>query len=315
MSLFKMLIKRVLLTGANGMVGRGVCEHPAASRFELLTPSSSELNLLDYHAVSKYIEQNKPDMVIHAAGKVGGIQANLREPVSFLLNNLDMGRNVVWAARQAGIRRLLNLGSSCMYPRNVAGALSEEMVLQGPLESSNEGYALAKITIARLCEYIGIESSDFQYKTLIPCNLFGRHDKFDPANAHMVPAIIHKLHLAMLENAPDVEIWGDGTARREFMYAGDLADCIWRCVDNFDTVPQLMNVGLGTDLSVNEYYQIAADIVGFTGGFQHNLSKPVGMTRKLVSTDRATAWGWHAKTSLSDGLTKTYDFYLKECRR
>jgi len=141
------------------------------------------------------------------------------------------------------------------------------------------------------------------------------YDKFDPANAHMVPAIIHKLHLAMLENAPDVEIWGDGTARREFMYAGDLADCIWRCLDNFYTVPQLMNVGLGTDLSVNEYYQIAADIVGFTGGFQHNLSKPVGMTRKLVSTDRATAWGWHAKTSLSDGSTKTYDFYLKECRR
>ncbi|HCY63566.1 MAG TPA: GDP-fucose synthetase [Oxalobacteraceae bacterium] len=304
--------KRILLTGASGMVGRNVCEHLSASSYELLTPSSRDLNLLDSQAVTNYINQYKPDMIIHAAGRVGGIQANMREPVRFLLENLDMGRNVVWSARQAGVRQLINLGSSCMYPRNALNPLAEEMVLQGELEPTNEGYAIAKVTVARLCEYITREASEFQYKTLIPCNIYGRHDKFDPKHSHMVPAIIHKLHVAKTNNVPEVDIWGDGTARREFMYAGDLADCIWRCVENFDTAPALMNVGLGTDWAVNEYYQIAAEVVGFKGRFQHDLSKPVGMKQKLVSTSRANAWGWASKTVLREGLEKIYKFYLEE---
>lgn len=303
---------RILLTGGGGMVGSNVLEHSAIGEFEVLAPRSSELDLRDFSAVQAYLQANKPDMVIHAAGKVGGIQANMREPVGFLMDNLDMGRNIVWAAHQAGIKRLINLGSSCMYPRNHSEPLREEMVLKGELEPTNEGYALAKVVTARLCDYIMREDASYQYKTLIPCNIYGRHDKFDPAHSHLVPAIIHKVHQAKQSGQETVEIWGDGTARREFMYAGDLADAIVRAVNNFDTLPTYMNVGLGHDHTINEYYQAAAELMEYTGGFVHDLGKPVGMARKLVSVERQQAWGWSARHDLRDGIEKTYSYYLKE---
>ena len=303
---------RILLTGGGGMVGRNVLEHPAISDFEVLAPCSSELDLLDFNAVQAYFRKHQPDMVVHAAGKVGGIQANMREPVSFLMHNLDMGRNIVWAAHQAGIKRLINLGSSCMYPRNHSEPLREDMVLKGELEPTNEGYALAKVVTARLCDYITREDASYQYKTLIPCNLYGRYDKFDPVHSHLLPAIIHKVHQAKQSGRQTVEIWGDGTARREFMYAGDLVDAIMRAINNFDTLPIYMNVGLGYDHTINEYYQVAAEVMGYTGGFAHDLSKPVGMARKLVDVERQQAWGWSAQSDLHAGIEKTYDFYLKE---
>ncbi len=296
------------------MVGRNFLEHPAAKKFEILAPSSGELDLRDYGAVYAALERFRPNIVVHAAGKVGGIQANIREPVSFLLDNLDMGRNIVWASRNLGIKRLLNLGSSCMYPRDAGNPLREEKVLQGGLEPTNESYALAKVTVARLCEYIGREQPEFKYKTLIPCNIYGRYDKFDPQHSHMVPAIIHKLHQAKTAGVTLVDIWGDGKAKREFMYAGDLADCMWVAVQKFDSVPDTMNVGLGSDLTVNEYYEAAARVVGYTEGFKHDLSKPVGMKQKLVSVARSTAWGWQASTSLGQGLAKTYAYYLEEAK-
>lgn len=297
------------------MVGRNLLEHPAITEFEVLSPRSSELDLRNFNAVHAYIQASKPDMVIHAAGRVGGIQANMREPVSFLMDNLDMGRNVVWAAHQTRIKRLINLGSSCMYPRNHDEPLREEMVLKGELEPTNEGYALAKVVTARLSEYIMREDASFQYKTLIPCNLYGRHDKFDPTHSHLIPAIIHKVHQAKHNGQETVEIWGDGTARREFMYAGDLADAILRAITNFDSLPAYMNVGLGHDHTINEYYKAAAEVMGYTGGFAHDLSKPVGMARKLVSVDRQQTWGWSARHDLRDGIEKTYDYYLKECQQ
>lgn len=304
-------ITRVLLTGGSGMVGRNFLEHPAIDRFVVLAPGSSELDLRDFAAVQAYLGQHQPDIVIHAAGKVGGIQANMREPVAFLLDNLDMGRNLVWAARQAGVRRLINLGSSCMYPRNMSDALREEMVLKGELEPTNEGYALAKVVTARLCEYISREQPDFHYKTLIPCNLYGRHDKFDPANSHLIPAIIHKIHQAIQSGDDAVEIWGDGLARREFMYAGDLAEALVRAMNEFDTLPPLMNVGLGHDFSINEYYQAVADVMGYRGGFVHDLTRPVGMARKLVSIERQLAWGWQASHTLREGIEATCEYYLE----
>lgn len=305
--------ERILLVGGWGMVGRNLLEHPAINNFEVLTPTSKELNLCDFGAVQSYVVAHSPDIIIHAAGKVGGIHANMREPVGFLLDNLDMGRNIVWAARQAGVRRLINLGSSCMYPRNHDEPLVEEMVLKGELEPTNEGYALAKVMTARLCDYIGREDASYHYKTLIPCNLYGRHDKFDPAHSHLIPAIIHKVHQAKQSGQDQVEIWGDGTARREFMYAGDLADALVRALTHFDTVPVYMNVGLGHDHTINDYYQAAADVMGYTGGFVHDTSKPVGMSRKLVSVARQTAWGWKARHDLREGIEKTYSYYLKEC--
>lgn len=301
---------RLMVTGAGGMVGSNLLEHAGLAGYEVLAPRRDELDLTDFQAVQHYLREHRPEVIVHSAGKVGGIQANMREPVGFLLQNLDMGRNIVWAARQAGIRRLLNLGSSCMYPRNHQEALKEDLVLKGELEPTNEGYALAKIATAKLCEYITREDPQFQYKTLIPCNLYGRHDKFDPAHSHLIPAIIHKMHVAREAGDSTVEIWGDGTARREFMYAGDLADMLVRALDNFDSLPSLMNVGLGRDYTINEYYETAAQVIGYQGTFVHNLDRPVGMARKLVDVERQTAWGWQPRHDLVSGIEKTYQFYL-----
>jgi GDP-L-fucose synthase len=302
---------RILLTGSTGMVGRNFMEHPVAQSFEMLAPTSTELNLFHYESVEAYLRQHGPDFIIHAAGRVGGIQANIRQPVRFLLENMDLGRNLIWGARQAGIRKLINLGSSCMYPRNAVNPLREESVLQGELEPTNEGYALAKIMASRLCDYIRRENPDYQYKTILPCNLYGRWDKFEPEHSHLIPAVIHKLHQAKVNGQKEVEIWGDGVARREFMYAGDLADCLVAAVQNFEQMPSIMNAGIGRDITITEYYQAVAEVVGYQGTFTHDLTKPAGMQQKVVDISRLSAWGWKAKTALRDGLAQTYSFYLK----
>ncbi len=302
---------RIFLAGVGGLVGRNFLEHPAVGEFEVLSPSSGELNLLDFAATKSYFERHRLDIIIHAAGRVGGIQANVRQPVRFFLDNLDLGRNVVWAAFSAGVKRLLNLGSSCMYPRDAANPLKEEMILQGELEPTNEGYALAKIAAARLCEYITRENPEYLYKTVIPCNLYGRHDRFDPSRSHLVAAAIHKLHEAKISGVNNVEIWGDGRARREFMYAGDLAECLVEAVRRFDSLPDTINVGVGTDLAIDEYYERVAEVVGYRGTFSHNYAQPTGMTRKLLNISRSQEWGWRAKMPLEEGLRKTYSFYLE----
>lgn len=303
--------RRLLITGGNGMVGRNLREHHASEQWELLAPSRAELDLTDCQAVRSWIERHKPDAVIHTAGLVGGVQANIASPVTFLTVNATIGQNIVMCARDAGIRLLLNLASTCMYPRGLDIPLSEDMILSGELEPTNEGYAIAKILTTRLCQYIRRENSAFQYKTLIPCNLYGRHDKFNPAQSHLIPAIIHKIHEAKQTGAKTVEIWGDGTVRREFLFAGDLADAALLALDHIEALPDLMNVGPGYDYTINEYYATAAQIVGWQGRFVHDLSRPVGMKRKLSDISRLEAWGWKARTKLQDGLQQTYDFYLE----
>lgn len=304
-------MKTLWLTGGAGMVGRNIQEHPAAANWRILAPLSRELDLTDAVAVNSWIERERPDMVIHAAGQVGGIQANIAHPVEFLTRNTAMGQNVILGAWKAGVRQLVNLGSTCMYPRGIEGALSEEMILTGELEPTNEGYALAKILAARLCQYIRREDPEAHFKCLIPCNLFGRHDKFDPKHSHLVPAIIHKVHQAKDTGAKTVEIWGEGTARREFMYAGDFADAVLKAAADVASLPDLMNIGMGQDHTINDYYAAAADVIGWTGEFTHDLSRPVGMKRKLSSIERQTEWGWKPSTSLTDGLRMTYEFYLE----
>lgn len=300
---------KVLLTGAGGMVGRNILEHPKAGGVEFLTPSRREVNLENYDAVYHYIQTHQPDCVVHAAGRVGGIQANMAHPVDFLVQNLDIGRNVIMASRNAGVRRLLNLGSSCMYPRDAQNPLTEAQILTGALEPTNEGYALAKIMAARLCDYVTRENPSYLYKTLVPCNLYGRHDKFDPAHSHMVPAVIRKIHLAVAAGKSEVDIWGDGTARREFMYAGDFADCIFFALEHFEQLPHNLNVGIGRDYSINEYYEAIAAAVGFTGHFVHDLSKPTGMRQKRVDDSLLTQLGWRAKTPLAQGIGETYHYF------
>jgi len=299
----------VLLTGGSGLVGKNILEHPDAVDWEFVAPSSVELDLRDYRATLDFMRSTRPDIVVHAAGKVGGIQANIAAPVDFLVTNLDLGRNIVVAAHEAGVRRLLNLGSSCMYPRAADNPLHEDSILTGELEPTNEGYALAKIVVERLCQYIRREKPDYEYKSLLPCNLYGRHDKFDPAHSHLIPAVIHKIHCAKKNGKDVVEIWGDGKARREFMYAGDLADAVLHALDTFEQLPDVLNIGLGEDYSINEYYAAVADVVGWSGTFIHDLSKPVGMARKLVSVERQLRWGWRPKFSLHKGIEATYNYY------
>lgn len=301
---------RIFLTGGHGMVGRNFLLEASKRGHEVIAPSRNQLDLRDYKSLIQYLKASSPDVVIHSAGRVGGIQANIKEPVNFLIDNLDIGRNVVLASRELNIKHLLNLGSSCMYPRDAINPLTEEMILKGELEPTNEGYALAKVMISRLCNYISTEDSDFNYKTLIPCNIFGLFDKFDPKHSHLVPSIIHKLHQAKLTGAKKVEIWGSGEARREFMFATDLASCMSYAIENFDAMPSNLNCGLGFDYSVNEYYAVAAKVIGYDGEFVHDLTKPEGMKQKLVSTEKLNAFGWKSNTSLELGIKLTYEHYL-----
>lgn len=303
---------KILLTGGRGMVGRNILEQAEKRGAEVHAPTSEVIDLTNAAKTAEFVQSLRPSIIVHAAGRVGGIQANIREPVRFLTENWSMGENIVRAARAAGVKRLINLGSSCMYPRGHMDPLKEDMVLGGPFEPTNEGYAIAKCAVARLCDYVTREDGEYQYKTLIPCNLYGRFDKFDPAVSHMIPAVIHKLHSAKESGAEAVDIWGDGNARREFMFAEDLAEAIFFALDHFEALPALTNIGLGYDYTINEYYAAAAEVIGFKGSVVHDLSKPVGMARKLLDVTRQTELGWVPRTKLHDGIRKTYDYYLSK---
>lgn len=293
------------------MVGRSLRAHPDAANWQIYAPSSSELNLMEFDAVKAKVAEYRPDVIVHAAGKVGGIQANIANPVDFLDQNLIMGRNVILAARSAGVKNLINLASTCIYPRDAINPLKEDSLLTGKLESTNEGYAIAKLACLRLCQYIRQEDPSFQYKTLIPCNLYGPYDKFDEKISHLLPAIIHKIHKAKVNNDICVNIWGDGSARREFMYAGDLADAIFMAASQLDSIPDIMNVGADVDYSIEEYYLAVARVLGWEGDFARDITKPVGMIRKFCDKARQSAWGWRSKTSLEDGIALTYKYYLE----
>ncbi len=295
---------RLLVTGGSGLVGTAFLSHPEAKNHEILAPRSSELNLLSFESVLTYLEEWKPQGVVHCAGLVGGIQRNMNAQDSFLVQNVEMGINLVKAAHQVGIMRLLNLGSSCMYPRDRDAALKVEDLLTGQLEPTNEGYALAKIVVQKLCNYVG-------YKTLLPCNIYGPGDDFHPKRSHLLPAVIHKLHQAKDTQAP-ITVWGDGEARREFMYSGDLADAMWFCFKRFESLPTALNVGQGYDYRVIDYYRMAAKVIGYTGEFQFDVTKPIGMKRKLVDSTLLNNLGWFPRHSVAEGLKLTYDHYIKK---
>ena len=268
---------KILLTGSTGMVGRNILNHPTNRNFEFICPNRAELDLTNYDTVTRFFRKCKPDMVIHAAGKVGGIKANINNPVEFMVDNLQIGVNVVLSAFHLSIKKLINLGSSCMYPGECKNPLKEDAILTGQLEPTNEGYALAKIVAQRLCDYIYKEKPESNYKTIIPCNLYGRFDNFDPNTSHLIPAIIRKTDQA-IESNTEIKIWGDGNVRREFMYAGDFADAIYFCIDNYDLLDNIMNIGLGYDYTINEYYEKVGKLMQYNKKFMHNLDMPIGMS-------------------------------------
>lgn len=291
------------------MLGRNLQDHPLAAAHEILAPASNSLDLTDRVASMCYVVDCKPDIIVHCAGKVGGIQAKIADPVGFLRQNVDMGMNIVLAAQAAGVRRLLNLGSSSMYPRDSESPLREDMVLKGALDPTDEGYALAKIVVARLCNYISRTTPHLRYRTLIPCNVFGLYDKFDPHVSHLLPAIIRKIHFALQTGEDMVTIWGDGKVRRECMLASDLAEGIWTAVDRFDDLPEMMNMGVGADHTINDYYETAAKVIGWQGRFLNDLSKPTGMKQRLVCVQRQRDFGWMPATNLEDSIAQTYAYF------
>ena len=301
----------LLLTGGSGLVGRNIQNHYASNKWNIIAPSSNDLNLMDYASVKSFFNECKPDIVLHCAGRVGGISANIEEPVAFLDSNIVIGRNVIMGAREAKIKKLINLASTCIYPREAQNPLKEKYILEGKLEPTNEGYAIAKIVALRLCQYIRKEDPSYSYKTLIPCNLYGRFDKFDPKNSHLLPAIIHKVHQAKITGKQSVEIWGDGSARREFMYIEDLADAIYFALESISDIPDLMNLGVGTDYTIKEYYESVAKVIGWQGEFVFDYSKPTGMAQKLSDISLQSKWGWQPKTSLKEGIRSTYKYYLE----
>lgn len=304
-------MNRILITGGSGMVGKNLTNYLLQNGEEnLLFPTSDELDLMNYFSVEKYISTNKPDSVIHCAGLVGGIQANIKRPYSFLYKNLIMGANIIEASKLNQVPKLINLGSSCMYPSNISSELEETDILSGKLEPTNEGYAIAKIAISKLCQ-LAEQEFNLKYKTIIPCNLYGKWDKFDPKNSHMIPAVIRKLHLSKINDKTAI-IWGDGSTRREFMYAEDLADFITFGLKNYDLLESYTNVGLGYDYSIIEYYKEIAKVVDYKGGFQFDLTKPTGMKIKLCSIKKQNKLNWKPKHNLNEGLTKTYKFYLEK---
>jgi GDP-L-fucose synthase len=302
---------KIFITGGSGMVGRNILEHPKTEEHEIIAPARKDLDLLDRPSILNSLVNFKPDFVIHCAGRVGGIQANMANPVAFLRDNTDIGLNVIEASLKAGVTNFINLGSSCMYPRKAENPLREDEILKGELEPTNEGYALAKIVAAKFCEYIAKENDSKNYKTIIPCNLYGRHDHFDPDTSHLIPSVIRKLHDAKMDGRGVIDIWGDGSARREFMYAEDLADFIFFAIDNFERMPQNLNLGLGHDYSINEYYTAIASVIGYSGQFENDLSKPVGMRQKIVDITELKQFGWSHKTSLVNGIRQAYEFYIR----
>lgn len=299
------------------MVGRNILEHPTAKLHEIYAPTRQEVDLLDFKSVYTAVQEFKPDLIIHTAGLVGGIQANMSAMFNFMEQNIAMGLNVVKAARDNSVPRLINLGSTCMYPDAAKQPLVEESLLTGPLEPTNEGYGLAKSTIQRACQYISKENKNLKYKTYIPCNLVGRWDHFDPEKSHLLPAIIRKMHNAFTEQRFEIEIWGDGTPKREFMDAADLADFIFFSLTKFDEVPDVINVSTGYDLTISEIYQRIADILLSSKDrskvtFTYDSSRPNGMVRKLSDITKQTKLGWSPKTSFESTISKTYDFFIGE---
>lgn len=306
-----MIELKILITGASGLVGSNLLYIMKQSdSCEIIAPSHGELDLCNGVMIEDYLDRHRPDIIIHAAGTVGGIQANINNSLKFLVQNLDMGRNLVYNAYKLGIRKFINLGSSCMYPRNIDGTLTEDLVLKGELEPTNEGYALAKCTVAKMCEYIDKAHIDYYYKTLIPCNLYGKWDKFDIERAHLIPSIINKIYHAKKYNLESVEIWGSGNVRREFLYAGDLAYIINKSINIIEKLPTFINIGVGTDYTVNEYYEKVAQKLGYVGKFVHDYTRPEGMDKKLLDVTLQKQLGLYYVTSLDEGIRLTLDYYI-----
>ncbi|WP_454902759.1 GDP-L-fucose synthase family protein [Variovorax gossypii] len=312
---------RIFVAGHRGMVGQALATRLARAGHEVVTRSRAELDLLDQAAVARFFATEPVDQVYLAAARVGGIHANATYPAQFIYENLMIAANVTHQAFLAGVKRMLFLGSSCIYPRLAGQPMAESALLGGPLEPTNEPYAIAKIAGLKLCESYNRQygaSHGIDYRSVMPSNLYGPGDNYHPQNSHVVPALLQRFHRARQERAPQVVVWGSGRARREFLHVDDMAEgCIAvmnlpQAVYAHHTTPMCghINLGTGEDVSIAELAALVRDVTGYEGDIRYDATQPDGAPRKLLDVTRAAAIGWRATVPLAEGLRRAYAAYL-----
>ena len=305
--------KRIWVAGHRGMVGAAVVRRLASEPCAVLTADRAELDLTRQADVEAWMAANRPDAIVLAAAKVGGILANDTQPAEFIHDNLAIETNIIHAAHLAGVKKLLFLGSSCVYPKLCPQPIKEEYLLTGPLEPTNEWYAIAKIAGIKLAQaYRRQYGCDFI--SCMPTNLYGPGDNFDLASSHVLPALLLKAHRAKLDGAAAMEVWGSGTPCREFLHVDDLADALVFLLRAYSR-PEPINVGVGSDLTIRELAETIVRVVGFMGALKFDASKPDGTPRKLLDVSRLTSLGWTAKTALEPGIRSTYDWMQRHALR
>jgi len=316
-------MQKIYIAGHRGMVGSAILRRLEARReqgeaLELLTRTHAELDLTDQAAVRAFVQEVRPDVVILAAARVGGIHANNSYPADFIYDNLMIEANVIHQAFQAGVQRLLNLGSSCIYPREAPQPMAEDALLTGPLEPTNEPYAIAKIAGIKLCESYNRQHGT-DYRSVMPTNLYGPGDNFHPENSHVLPALIRRFHEAARDGLEEVVIWGTGTPKREFLHVDDMAEAALFVLDlpkdtyEAHTQPMLshINLGSGQDISILELARLVAGITGFKGRIVTDPEKPDGAPRKLMDVSRLANMGWQASIRLREGVEQAWQWYLE----
>jgi len=305
---------KIFVAGYRGLVGSALVRGLEHGGFHNLPKRDrSQLDLADERAVQNFFAQEKPAIVIFAAAKVGGIKANNDYPVEFLLDNLRIQNNVIYAAHKAGVRKLLFMGSSCIYPKFAPQPIPETALLSGPLEPTNEAYAIAKIAGIKLCQAYAREYGA-TFISVMPTNLYGPNDNFDLETSHVLAALLRKAHDAKSRSARELVVWGSGTPRREFLHVDDLASACLFLLEKYDS-PEIINVGCGEDISIRELAELICDVVGFDGELAWDATKPDGTPRKLLDITKLRALGWQPTIPLREGIAQTYEWFLKNVAR
>ncbi len=309
---------KVYVAGHRGLVGSAILRKLQKEGFDrIITRTHAELDLTRQDAVERFFAEEKPDYVFVAAAKVGGIHANETYPADFLLTNLQLECNIISSAYQNGVKKLEFLGSSCIYPRECPQPIKEEYLLTGPLEQTNEGYALAKISGMRMCTYFNRQYGT-NYISVMPCNLYGINDNFGLENSHVLPALMRKFHEAKVSGAPAVTVWGSGRPLREFLYVDDLADACYYLMEHVDGTGKgddFFNVGYGEEVTIAELAQILKEVIGYKGEIVYDSGKPDGTPRKLTDISKIKAAGWKPAHTLREGIDLTYRWYLENIDR
>lgn len=305
---------KIYVAGHRGMVGSAIVRELQRQGYDnIITRSHAQLDLIDQAAVNRFFEQEKPDYVFLAAAKVGGIVANQSALADFMYQNMMLEMNVIHAAWQNGCRKLLFLGSSCIYPRLAPQPMKEDCLLTSALEPTNEAYALAKISGLKYCEYLNRQYST-DYISVMPTNLYGPNDNYHPEHSHVLPALIRRFHEAKLAGAPQVTCWGDGSPLREFLYVDDLANLCVFLMNNYSG-NETVNAGTGKELTIKELTELVAEVVGYEGEIKWDTTRPNGTPRKLLNVDKARNLGWTYSTELRDGIALAYDDFLNNPMR